>query len=598
MSITPKGISVLELYRLYRTQKLIVNRRYQRKLVWTKAEKACLIESLLLNYPIPLILLGVFKSSEGEEIYEIIDGMQRLNAIFSFIENKFAVSEKYFDVTKHPFANELSQARVFEPVNAEGTTFFDSDVCAKFLEYSLAVTIYQANSITEIEDIFNRINSNGKHLSPQEVRQAGVTTKFSGLVRYLASEIRGDVSREELPLTDMPEISIDAKSIALGYGVRAEDTFWCNQGIIRISDLRDSQDEQLLADIILSIGLGKPFAASKDNFDYYYGKGDDDKSDEIDLAIARYGENNLLQDIKTVLSHMKNAIKAVKGANDKNFLRDTLSRRSGVGNPVKEPFYTLFMTFHELIIKESKEPFDYEQVFAAVSNLISKIKMTATVTTDNRIQNINLTKGLIQNYFKHSDSPTRSSGSYAVDFEVYLRRSKTEAANYDFKQGLYSLADRARHYDETNLDKILQNIAAMANLGKGKKGYIFIGVSDKEPDTQRIEHLDKVTAPRFYSFGIVGLEREARLKGTNIDDYILCISRKIRDSKLPEWLKTAVNTTLTPITYMNHTVLMIEVKAGEQPAWYGDKLYIRDGHEKKPQEVSGEQIAAVYSLFR
>lgn len=72
---------------------------------------------------IPLILLGVFKSSEGEEIYEIIDGMQRLNAIFSFIENKFAVSEKYFDVTKHSFANELSQAGVFEPVNAEGTTF-------------------------------------------------------------------------------------------------------------------------------------------------------------------------------------------------------------------------------------------------------------------------------------------------------------------------------------------------------------------------------------------------------------------------------------------------------------------------------------------
>ncbi len=187
----------------------------------------------------------------------------------------------------------------------------------------------------------------------------------------------------------------------------------------------------------------------------------------------------------------------------KNFLRDKLSRRSGVGNPVKEPFYTLFMAFYELIIKESKELFDYEPIFAAVSNLISKIKITATVTIDNRIQNINLTKGLIQNYFKHTDSPTRSSGSYAVDFEGYLRRSKTEAANYDFKQGFYSLDDRNRNYDERNLDKILQNIAAMANLGKGKKGYIFIGVSDKEPDTQRIEQLDKITAPRFYSFGIV-----------------------------------------------------------------------------------------------
>ncbi|MEA5603967.1 DUF262 domain-containing protein [Nostoc sp. UHCC 0252] len=164
MSITPKGTSVLELYRLYRTEKLIVNRRYQRKLVWTKSEKTRLIESLLLNYPIPLILLGVFNDSDGEEVYEIIDGMQRLNAIFSFIENEFSVQEKYFDVTKHPFAYELSQAKVFIPVDANKSAYWDSDICAKFLEYSVAVTIYRANLIDEIEDIFNRINSNGKHL--------------------------------------------------------------------------------------------------------------------------------------------------------------------------------------------------------------------------------------------------------------------------------------------------------------------------------------------------------------------------------------------------------------------------------------------------
>lgn len=603
MSITPKGISVLELYRLYRTHKLIVNRRYQRKLVWTKSEKAGLIESLLLSYPIPLILLGVFKTGDGEEIYEIIDGMQRLNAIFGFIENEFIVKGKYFDVTQHPFAYELSKDGVFKPVNTKNPSLFDSSTCAKFLEYPLAVTIYQAKSTKEIEDIFNRINSNGKHLSSQEVRQAGVTTKLSGLVRTIAADVRGDASREELPLTEMPEISIDSKSsksIALGYGVSAEDTFWCNQGILSVADLRDSEDEQLLADIILSIALGQPFPTSKKNLDSYYGKNEDNKSDAIELAITKYGEENLQKDIKSVLSHIKNAITAEAGAssNGKNFLRNKLSRRSGVGNTVKEPFYTLFMTFYELIVKQSKEPFDYEQIFAAVSGLMSKIKMSSTITTANRVHNINLTKGLIENYFKLSNNPTRSSGSYAIDFEVYLRRSKTEAPHYDFKQGLYSLNPKNRQLDSNNLEKIIQNIAAMANLGKGKKGYIFIGVSDKEDDTKRIEELDSITSPRFYSFGIVGLEREALLKKTSLDDYILFVSRKIRDSKLPEWLKTSVNTNLTPITYMEHTVLMIEVKAGNEPAWYGDKLYIRDGHEKKSQEVSGGQISAVYNLFK
>mgnify|MGYP001795507632 CR=1 FL=1 len=600
MSITPKGMSVLELYRLYRENNLIVNRRYQRKLVWGKSEKTSLIESILLKYPIPLILFGKFKK-EGMDMYEIIDGMQRLNAIFSFIENQFSVEDKFFDVTQHPLANELSNQGVFQKINISQDNLLNSQECVDFLEYSLAVTIYEANSEKEIEDVFNRINSNGKHLSAQEVRQAGVTNNFAELVKSLGSEIRGDVSREIIPLTEMPEISIDYKSIDLGYGVLAEDTFWCRQGIIRNSDLRESADEQLLADIILSIALGKPFAAKKDNFDSYYGKGDTDKSDEIKLAVNSYGAENLRQDIKATLSHIQNLINSLSSkdtGNDKNFLRRILSRDGGVSNPVKEPFYTLFMAFYDLIIKESKEPFDYQGICEAVTGLMEKIQVSSSITTDKRTKNINLTKGLIQNYFKSSKSPTRSSGSYAIDLENYLRRSKTEAPNYDFKQGLFSLNSSNRIFDNKCFNKICQNIAAMANLGKEKKGYIFLGISDTEKDTKLIEKLDNISAPSFFPFGIVGIEREAKIQGITLDQYILQISRRIRDSKLPEWLKTSINTSLTPITYNDHTVLMIEVKAGKEPVWYENRLYIRDGHEKQPQELSGEKISAVYSLFQ
>ncbi len=596
MSITPQGMSILNLYDLYRKNKLIVNRRYQRKLVWTKAEKQGLIDSILLNYPIPLILLGKF-NNEGEDMYEIIDGMQRLNAIFGFIENHFSVNNKFFDVTKSPLAYELSKQNIFKSVNKETAKLLNASECLDFLSYSLAVTTYRANSQEEIEDVFNRINSNGKHLSPQEVRQAGVTSGFSGLVRSLASEIRGDVSQEILPLTKMPEIIIDSKSISLGYGVIAEDTFWCNQGIINTSNLRDSEDEQILADIILSIALDNPFPASKDKFDSYYGKSDNDKSDEIELAVAKYGIDNLRQDIKTVWSHVISAVKIVAEENDKNFLRKTLNPQGG-GNPVKQPFYTLFMAFYELIIKESKEPSDNQKIFEAVYALKSKLKITATTTTKDRISNINLTKGLIQDYFKSSQNLSRSPGSYMMDLENCLRRSKIEAPNYDFKQGLYNLSHDNRYFDENCFEKICQNISAIANLGKGKEGFLLLGVTDKEQDTQRVETLDEIKAPRFGSFGIVGLEREANIQNSSLDDYILCISRKIRNAQLPEWLKTQVNTSLTPINYMNHTVLMIRIKAGNEPAWYKNKLYIRDGHEKQAQEKSGEQISAVYNLFR
>lgn len=366
---------------------------------------------------------------------------------------------------------------------------------------------------------------------------------------------------------------------------------------MRISDLRDSDDEQFLADIILSIALSSPFAASKSKFDNYYSKGDIDKSDEIDVAIVRYGENNLGEDIKRVLSWIQTAITTVAGTEQKNFLSKTLNPKAK-GNTVKEPFYSLFMAFYDLIIKNSKEPFDYHEIFHALDDLASKIKMSSTITERNRVNNIGMTKGLIENYFKSSTTTTRSSGSYALDFVNYLRRSRVESPNYDFKQGLYTLSNSNRQFDAGSFEKILQNLVAMANLGKGKKGYIFIGVSDNEQHTQRIEELDGITAPRVNPFGIVGLDREAHLRGTTLDDYILLISRKIRESDLPEVLKTRVNTSLTPITYEGHTVLMLEASAGTEPMWYNNKLYIRDGHEKKPQEVSGDQIAAVYSLFK
>jgi uncharacterized protein with ParB-like and HNH nuclease domain len=50
--------SIQSVYAMYREDKLFVNRRYQRKLVWTLEEKQRLIESIVKRYPIPAILIA------------------------------------------------------------------------------------------------------------------------------------------------------------------------------------------------------------------------------------------------------------------------------------------------------------------------------------------------------------------------------------------------------------------------------------------------------------------------------------------------------------------------------------------------------------
>jgi uncharacterized protein with ParB-like and HNH nuclease domain len=592
-SLAPRGMSVMEMYRLYRNNQLIVNRKYQRKLVWTLDEKKALIESILKEYPIPLILLA-----EIGETFEIVDGIQRLNAIFGYIENQFYVndSEKeiFFNTKLFPLASVLAAKKIFIPIYGDDINYLDDNKTASFLEYQLPITKYHAEKENDVIETFRRINSYGKHLSPQEVRQAGVTTKFTELVKELGSELRGDVSKEIVSLTDMPEISIDARRMKLGYGISAEDTFWCKQGILNPSQLRDSEDEQFIADIVLSIALDKPFPASKEEFDRYYGKGVPDKSHEIETALNKYGVENIKKDIKIVISK----IKEISETNLKETkLKNILSPKSGA-NPAKEPFYTFFMSTYTLMIKEVKEPFDIDKIFDAISDLASKTKGASHyVTSSDRKKNIDLCKGLIQDYYKRVDTIERSSGTLSIDFENYLRRSIVEAPMYDFKQGFYSLNESNRSFSEEMLEKIYQNMAALANLGKGKKGYIIIGVTDKEEDTAKIEKIDKlINVPRFGNFGVVGLEREAKLKKVSFDEYISSITQNIRKSELPDWLKSKINTSVTPITYKGFTVLMIEVISGNEPIWYKNKLFIRDGASCK--ELKGNEINSAYTLFK
>ncbi|SDL43230.1 Putative DNA-binding domain-containing protein [Bacillus toyonensis] len=591
MNITPRGMSIMNLYQLYRNKCLLVNRKYQRKLVWTLSEKEALIDSVLSQYPIPLILLAdKGKNGNDETTYEIIDGMQRLNALFGFIENQFPSNGYYFDITQHPTANTLAKDGIFTPVQEKSVKLLDQKKCALFLEYQLPISTFQGSE-KEVIEVFGRINSNGKHLSPQEVRQAGTTTVFSNLVRELSSEIRGDVSREVLSLTEMPEISIDSKSIALGYGIAADDTFWCNQGILRVSHVRNSEDEQLIADIILSIALKEPFSATKDNFDDYYQT--DKKKLEIESAIATYGRENLRHDIKLVFDKIQSFISF--GAMERNYLKNILNPTAG-GNAVKEPYYTLFMAMYKLIIVDGKEPFRVDDILISLKSLASRIKSGKSISTNNRKENINLTIGLIQDYFKKSTNTLRSPGVLAIDFENYLRLSQVEPPHYDFKQGFYMLHEKNRSFDENSFEKILHNITAMANLGKNRKGYLFIGVADREAHTSRIEELDDITAIRIGDFGIVGLEREAVLKGVNLDQYLAFITTKINNSNLQEKLKSNINSKLNPINYRGKTVLMLEIESGEEPCWYDNEMYIRDGGQCK--KINGADVAHVFSRFK
>jgi hypothetical protein len=219
LTVSPQGISIQSLYRSFRDGSLIVNRQYQRKLVWTVSEKQRLIDSILKDYPLPLFL---FADKNGA--LEVIDGMQRLNAIFGYIEHGFLLDEKCFNINEFARARQAAEKSLFKEFQKE-VERLSAQQRADMLDYQLAVTIFPGEKNERITDVFGRINSGGKQLSDQERRQAGVLSPFAEVVRTLAAEIRGDVSRDTLLLSEMPEISIETSRDPHGYASTRPTSF-------------------------------------------------------------------------------------------------------------------------------------------------------------------------------------------------------------------------------------------------------------------------------------------------------------------------------------------------------------------------------------
>lgn len=591
MSITPRGMSIQEAYRLYRDNGLIVNRKYQRKLVWKRSEKQYLIDSIINDYPIPLILLAE-SNINGKQTFEIIDGMQRLNAIFSFIENAFSVNEMYFDVNELTRARQASEKKLFKVIEKEGTVFLSPTVCADILDYQLAITVFPSKSEDQITDVFGRINSGGKQLSSQEKRQAGMTDEFSLLIRELASEIRGDSSKNILSLSEMPEISIDNARDSLGYALNAEKIFWCYQGVLWANNLRDSEDEEMLVDICASIVLNEPIPKSKKYFDKIYDSSED-IYDSIRREFRNYGRERLLEEIKVTFSIFKDVIN--KFDSEEKALRRVVSPKGT--NPIKETFFAIFMAFHKLVIVEEKTPDDHRLIMNALKGLHKQIIATAnTSKTENRIRNIDSVTGLIQKFFIKKEQPILKHGAaLAIDFENSLRRSRIETTRYECKQGLMSLDEKKRVLDKQLLDKIVNTICGIANVGPDADGYIFIGVADTEKDAIRIKQLDKIEPIKISNRYVVGLERELCINSSSEDDYMAILLSHIKKSELSNPLKSQILTQVDYVTFKGLSIIRLKIPAQTDLSSVGDIYYTRE--HSSTIFMEGPKLLAASKLF-
>ena len=405
-------------------------------------------------------------------------------------------------------------------------------------------------------------------------------------------QLRGDDTQKTLRLFDMPQVSIDSKQNNQGYGIQAEDTLWCKQGILSIADLRDSKDEDMIADIAASILLNEPLKRSRVRLDSLY----DEESKDFQLienSLATYGFKKLEEDIVKTFSILGETIDTY--SSDSKCLKNIVN--PGINNPIPQAFYTKFMAFFELIIDSELLPANPQKIMQALKKLQEKLKLSkryAEITV--RIKNINKTKGLIQDYFAKKDKSTLGQGAELIQtFKNSLSRSRIETAKYECKQGLLDLSP-SRKLNNDLPQRLVETICGIANSDPDTDGYIFLGVADKKQDAERIKILDRINPIEINDRYVVGIDSEARVSGKTLEDYVGILINAIKKSDLTDPLKTQVLMKIAPICYKGLFVIRIHVPSQIQVSFVGEKAFIRE--DSSTVEAKGPKLLAVFQLFQ
>lgn len=197
ITATPNDFNILTLFSLI-DNGVIKMPPFQRNYVWDEKRASKLIESIILGLPVP----QVFLYEQGKNSFYVIDGQQRLLSIYFFVKQRFPTAEgrlilrQYLTGDTKIDSSILSEDRYFKnfklklPSSANNEkNKFDKLKYETLGEYkntfdilrtvrSVVIKQNEPDDDSSIYEIFNRLNTGGQNLSPQEIRMSMYYSPF------------------------------------------------------------------------------------------------------------------------------------------------------------------------------------------------------------------------------------------------------------------------------------------------------------------------------------------------------------------------------------------------------------------------------------
>ncbi|UDI90605.1 DUF262 domain-containing protein [Pseudomonas sp. IAC-BECa141] len=173
-------LSFRELISRYDDNEL-VKPELQRNYVWDKSEASRFIDSILLGLPVP----SIFLAKTNDEKLLIIDGYQRLMTVRDYVKGIFTKDSSMFKLSKSDKIHERWKGKSFLELQPEEQR--------KIRNTTIHAIVFMQKSPTDgdtsLFQVFERINSGGRSLLPQEIRNCVYQGPFNSLLFELNKDV-------------------------------------------------------------------------------------------------------------------------------------------------------------------------------------------------------------------------------------------------------------------------------------------------------------------------------------------------------------------------------------------------------------------------
>lgn len=166
-------LSFRELIQRY-TDNELVKPELQRQYVWDRVEASRFIDSLLLGLPVP----SIFLAQTLDEKLLIIDGFQRIMTVHDFVNGIFSKDGKPFLLSRTNKINQRWRGKTFaELSDSEQRRVKNTTIHAIIFSQQ-----HPTDDDTSLFQVFERINTSGRSLLPQEIRNCVAQGNFNELL--------------------------------------------------------------------------------------------------------------------------------------------------------------------------------------------------------------------------------------------------------------------------------------------------------------------------------------------------------------------------------------------------------------------------------